>query len=120
MWLHSFTIGRSLGFLSQALDLLACVERGESFDVDRLVSYLQPHLSRLSTMVLITESDDASRDRLAAAVERHGVNCRVLRVVDDRSLPWRRDRAPRSLRARNKRERVVMLSDIEGQEPLFL
>ena len=118
--IHSFTIGRSLGFLPQALDLLACAKRSEAVDFAKLGALLDPVLARLSALIVITESEQLSRSLLVDHVERRGVVCRVLRLVDDRTLAWTRGNAPLSLRAASPRERVVTVGSIEDERPLSL
>jgi uncharacterized protein (DUF58 family) len=75
---HELTLGRSLGSLEQALDLLACVEPGPQVDDDALVRRLAPHLSRLSCVVVVSlAADDGA---LAERVRGHGVSCAVVAV----------------------------------------
>jgi uncharacterized protein (DUF58 family) len=117
---HSFTIGRSLGFLPQALDVLACVQPGEVLDSTKLVQRIEPYLAALSCIVLITQSDDTSRATLADEIERRGVSCRVLRVHDDTTRWWQPTKAEVVPRSRGPRERLITVSRIESQEPLVL
>jgi uncharacterized protein (DUF58 family) len=84
--IHPLTIGRSLGSLEQALDLLAVVEPGTPLDDDRLFSRLNPYLERLSTLVLILLRWDEPRRRLLQRVRDHGVGCRVLLVTNRQDL----------------------------------
>src|SRR6185312_7325841 len=46
---HDLTLGRSLGFLEQALELLACFDlpTEPAPDATRVLARMQPHLSRL-------------------------------------------------------------------------
>lgn len=83
--LHELTLGRSLGHLEQALDLLACVEPGPAFAPEQLQARITPHLPRLSSLVLVALSWDDTRRRFAEGVRATGVGCRVLRVVEERS-----------------------------------
>lgn len=85
--IHPLTIGRSLGTLEQALDLLAVVEPGRALNADRLFARLQPYLSRLSTLVLIVLRWDAARQRLLRRIRDHGVGCRTL-LVTHRDEPY--------------------------------
>lgn len=73
--IHQLTLGRSLGFLEQALDLLACVEPQQGFAVSALSSQLKDHLSRLSCMIVLSMKWDDKRQELAAWIEQHGVRC---------------------------------------------
>jgi uncharacterized protein (DUF58 family) len=77
---YQLTLGRSLGFLDQALDLLACVEPGSKLDPSRLETRLGPFLPQLSWVVLVTTKWDEQRRQLALRVSSKGVGCRVLCV----------------------------------------
>ncbi|HEX2679085.1 MAG TPA: DUF58 domain-containing protein [Polyangiales bacterium] len=74
------TLGRSLGFLEQALDLLACVEPGPTLEAAALQTRLQPHIARLSSVVLVVLRWDAQRAALRDWVLAQGAGCRVLLV----------------------------------------
>lgn len=65
--LHSLTLGRSLGQLEQALDLLACVEPTEGFESEELFRKLVPFLERLSCVFVVWLSLD---DRRLAFLKR--------------------------------------------------
>ncbi len=76
---HDLTIGRHLGFLEQALDALACVERApERVPPDRLVARLAPHLARLSCVVVVTPAWDEGA--LGERIRGAGVACTTLVV----------------------------------------
>lgn len=76
---HDLTIGRHLGFLEQALDLLACVgEEKRSVAPDRRVERLGPHLARLSCMVVVAPAWDEGA--LAERIRGAGVACTTLIV----------------------------------------
>jgi uncharacterized protein (DUF58 family) len=80
---HDLTLGRHLGFLEQALDLLACVEReAEEPPGDALLARLAPYLPRLSCMVVVAAAWD--RGALAERVRGCGVGCRTLVVEGER------------------------------------
>ena len=116
---HPFTLGRALGTLDQALELLACVEPGPTMEVTPLLERLQPYFSRLSCIVVLTQASDASRLELVDAIGRRGVACRLLRVVEDGGPAWLRRH--RNLEpARSLQEVVVPASRIRGGEPLVL
>ena len=71
--LHDLTIGRHLGFLEQALDLLAIAAPARKPpSIDELLARLAPHLSRLSCVMVITTSRDPA---LAERIRGHGVAC---------------------------------------------
>lgn len=80
--IHPLTIGRSLGSLEQALDLLAVVEPGTPLNDVRLLSRMGPYLTRLSTLVLILLRWDPPRQRLLQRMRDHGVGCRALLVTN--------------------------------------
>lgn len=82
--LRQLTLGRNLGFVDQALELLANVEPGPRFDDGVLARRLSPHLARLSCLVLVALGWDEPRRRLVDVVRRGGVRCRVLVVTRDR------------------------------------
>jgi uncharacterized protein (DUF58 family) len=75
---HPLTLGRSLGFLDQALDLLACVQPGGPLEAGRLVHRLSPFLARLSGAVFVALTWDEDRARLADALRRQGVACHTV------------------------------------------
>ncbi len=78
---HNLTLGRSLGFLDQALDLLACVEPGAAPTPDGLLGRLAPHLPRLSCVVLVALVWDDARRSLAERVRGYGVGCTTVLVT---------------------------------------
>jgi uncharacterized protein (DUF58 family) len=76
---HDLTLGRSLGFLEQALELLACFEpQPPSADGRALLAQLEPHLSRLSCVVVIDAGERAAA--IVQYIRAHGVGCVWLRV----------------------------------------
>lgn len=79
---HELTLGRSLGFLEQALDLLACVSPQDGFRGPELQSQLREHLSRLSCMIVISLNWDEERQQFADWIEQQGIRCRRINVVD--------------------------------------
>jgi uncharacterized protein (DUF58 family) len=81
---HDMTLGRSLGFLDQALDVLACVRSGPALSPDALLFRLAPYLPRLSGLILVALAADDSRQRFADRVRGYGVTCHVV-VVDERT-----------------------------------
>ena len=78
---HQLTLGRNLGFLEQALDLLACVRPGPPLDTAGLEVRLDPHLARLSCVVVVALAWDDARRQLTDRVTARGVGCRVLLVA---------------------------------------
>ena len=113
---HPLTLGRSLGYLEQALDLLACVVPGARLQAAELVARLEPHIAQLSGVVLITEARadrgdlGHERQQLVELLETHGVRCKILRVA--RRAARDESFAPP--------ERVVPFGDIAAEEPLWL
>jgi uncharacterized protein (DUF58 family) len=83
---HALPLGRSLGSLDQALDVLGAVRPGPAFSPDGLLARLGPHLGRLSSVVLVALAWDARRAAVAQGIRRRGVRCTVLVVGDRASL----------------------------------
>jgi uncharacterized protein (DUF58 family) len=79
---HSLTIGRSLGFLDQALDLLACVEAGAAPTMEALWEKLSPHLPRLSCVVVVALAWDPARRALVDRIRGLGVGCVTILVTE--------------------------------------
>lgn len=84
--IHRLTLGRSLGRLEQALDLLAVVERAGTFDSTETLALLSPHLDRLSSVVIVSLTDDDGRRRVTEEIRRRGVGCRNIVVGRDVSV----------------------------------
>jgi uncharacterized protein (DUF58 family) len=82
--LHQLTLGRSLGFVDQALELLACVEPGSAFSTETLAMHLAPHLTRLSSIVFIALDWERERQEFVERIRKGGVGCRALSVTKDR------------------------------------
>jgi len=78
---HELTLGRSLGTLDQALELLATVERGPVLAAPQLLGRLEPYLGRLSTVVVIALAEGAERSALQQGISGRGIACTTL-VVD--------------------------------------
>lgn len=107
---HALTLGRSLGFLDQALDLLACVAAGPAFDGARLERVLAPHLERLSALLLVGLAWDEERARFAEVVRDHGVACRAIMLHGP---------GP-AIAARHEQVATVPVEAIERKEALCL
>jgi uncharacterized protein (DUF58 family) len=89
--IHELTLGRSLGRLDQALELLSAVERGPRLDAEAVVTRLEPHLLRLSSVVAIaTGGDEDDRLRFEERLRDHGLSCRTVVVDDARTEAIRR------------------------------
>jgi hypothetical protein len=78
--IHALTLGRSLGFLEQALDHLAVVDLEADVDRSRLLERLAPYLTRLSAVVTIVDDWDEVREAFVRGVERSGVRVHVIAV----------------------------------------
>ena len=107
--LHSLTVGRSLGSFEQALDHLACAQAGPGFDCPRTLELLAPHLSRLSSMVLIVNHWDPPRQELARAMGARGVAVKTIVIGEAQG-------AGRDLRQVSR----VSIAQIEADEGLSL
>ena len=82
--LHELTLGRSLGRLDQALELLAAVEEGPPLDATKLTTLLAPHLAKLSAVVVVMAGDQGPEQRLLEKkLASHGLASTSL-VVDER------------------------------------
>lgn len=106
---HELTIGRHLGFLDQALDLLACVEPEKKRPEPAvLVARLGAHLRQLSCVVVVASSWD--QGALAERIRASGVGCvtAVVEAGDSASAP----RAPGVV--------VVSVAAIERGEALSI
>lgn len=91
--IHELTVGRSLGRLDQALELLSAIERSAELDANRLVTRLEPHLAQLSAVFVIlpqvgargvTPKNAAPEEQklLERRLRAQGLACTAL-VVDD-------------------------------------
>jgi uncharacterized protein (DUF58 family) len=105
---HALTVGRSLGFLDQALDLLACVKPGRAFVAETPARLLAPFLSRLSAVIFVGLTWDDERARFAHVVRGQGVACQCI-VVEGPA-----NRVPAGDRL------TVPVQAIENKEPLCL
>ena len=94
--LHDLTIGRHLGFLEQALALLAVVEPAKKpVATADLLARLAPHLSRLSSVVILFGAPERSKhtdripmhEELAERIRGYGVGCTTLLIASDSKGP---------------------------------
>jgi len=81
---HELTLGRSLGRVDQALELLATVDRGPELEASKLIAKLEPHLAQLSSVIAIVPRHGAGSEQkvLEERLRAHGLSCTLL-VVDD-------------------------------------
>ncbi|MBK8258354.1 MAG: DUF58 domain-containing protein [Polyangiaceae bacterium] len=83
--LYDLTIGRHLGFLEQALDLLAIAEMSKKpVSTEDLLAQLAPHLSRLSCVFVVTTEATST---LAEEIRRRGVACSTFIVRPEKNPP---------------------------------
>jgi uncharacterized protein (DUF58 family) len=76
--LYHLTAGRSLAFVEQILDILACVEAGAREPLETLEPEIAEHLARITTVVCVFLDWDENR---RAFVRRLGVEGAALKVV---------------------------------------
>jgi uncharacterized protein (DUF58 family) len=76
-------LGRGRGTLDAALDVLATLEGGVPFDLERVRAVLAPRLEGLSALLAIVPTLDEPHTALLRIVEENGVACQVF--VLDRS-----------------------------------
>ncbi len=79
---HTLMVGRHLGFLDQALDLLACVETAPPWSLTRLKRNTADHLGKLSAMLFVTAAWDEKRHHFGEWVAAAGVGFRAFQVMD--------------------------------------
>jgi uncharacterized protein (DUF58 family) len=83
---HELTVGRSLGTLDQALDLLATVERGPAPLPGDVARRLDPYVERLSCVLVVVAAGEDDKPELRSverAIEARGPRCATLFVGDD-------------------------------------
>jgi uncharacterized protein (DUF58 family) len=90
------SLGRSLGSLDQALDVLAAVRADGGFAASKLLSLLAPHLSRLSSIVFVAITWNEARAAFVSTLEARGLRCVVLVVGDHAEHCARFTRVPLS------------------------
>jgi uncharacterized protein (DUF58 family) len=78
--IHALTLGRSLGFLEQALDHLAAADLEANVDRSRLLERLAPYLARLSAVVMIVDGWDDAREAFVRGMEKSGVRVHAIAV----------------------------------------
>jgi len=80
--MHPLSVGRSLGTIDLALDLLGSAEPGAPFAEDTMFARLGARLPRLSSVVFISLHWDDARAKFVSKIRGGGTSCRAF-VVDD-------------------------------------
>ena len=83
---HELTLGRSLGTLDQALELLATVERGKPLRAPELLVRLGPYLDRLSTVFVVAIAEGDEGRAVERGISGRGIACTTLVINDDIAL----------------------------------
>ena len=79
---HELTVGRSLGYLDQALEMLGDVERGPALRAGDLLRRLEPYLERLSSVVVLAGGTSSEHHAIAKGIEGRGISASTI-VIDD-------------------------------------
>jgi uncharacterized protein (DUF58 family) len=86
--LYHLTAGRSLAYLDQILDILACVEESAEEPFDRIEPELSENLSRISAVVAVFVDWNEPRRRFIEKLRRQGVVVKVVIACDGKpALP---------------------------------
>lgn len=80
--LYHFQAGRSLAYLDDILDVLACVETTKRDPFETLGPAIRDELAQLSTAVVIFMDWDGGRERFVRLLGDHGVAAKVIVVRD--------------------------------------
>ena len=80
--LHQLTAGRSLAYLDEILDLLACVETSDREAFDDLELELMEHLSQIAMVVCVFLDWDATRRDFVERLREQGTGVKVILVRD--------------------------------------
>ena len=75
---YHFQAGRSLAYLGNILEILACVDPGRRLDMQALRSALLPEAPRLSAVILVMMDWDRERASLVQLLKSHGLAVRVI------------------------------------------
>jgi len=81
--LYHLTAGRSLAYLDQILDILACVEENSAEPFDAIEPHIAALLERLSTVICVFLDWNSARRNFAMRLRSAGVAIKVI-VVSDR------------------------------------
>ena len=85
---HPLVLGRNLGFLEQALDLLAVVPSGPALSAEDLEARIEPYMGRLSALVFIALTWDNARQRFGEWILSHGISRRIICVAKKNDGIW--------------------------------
>ena len=77
---HELTLGRSLGTLDQALELLATVERGPPLRAPELLRRLEPYLARLSSVVVVALGEGDQHEATLRGISGRGIATTTLLI----------------------------------------
>lgn len=80
---EQLSLGRGLGSLERALDVLAAVRAQPGFSSPALLARLAPHVERLSSVVFVALAWDEARAAFVSALRARGVLVRVLALSED-------------------------------------
>ncbi|MBN2527858.1 MAG: DUF58 domain-containing protein [Deltaproteobacteria bacterium] len=82
---YDLTIGRSVGFFQQGLDLLAAVQPGEPLKLEGIAQRLVHHIDKMSGVVIVTSFWGDSVRQVRQWCLLHNVPVRVLVVCKEKS-----------------------------------
>jgi uncharacterized protein (DUF58 family) len=80
---HHFQAGRALAHFENILELMACVEPGQTLDTGALSAAIMPQAARLSAVVFVLTTWDDERAAVVDAMRALGIAVRVLCVRPD-------------------------------------
>jgi len=80
---HHFQAGRALAHVENILELLACLEPGQTLDTEALSAAIIPQASRLSVVIFVLTAWDDRRAAVVLAMRALGIAVRVLCVHPD-------------------------------------
>ena len=81
--LYHLVAGRSLAYLDQILDILACVESTQAEPFEILAPELSAHLAQISAVVCIFLDWNDTRRQFVRHLQEHGVGVKVIVVSED-------------------------------------
>lgn len=78
--LYHLTAGRSLAYLDQILDILACVESSESEPLSVIEPEIQGYVARLTTIICVFLTWNEQRRQFVEALRQNGTGVKVILV----------------------------------------